>query len=98
MAKIPDYAELRCVSNFSFLRGASPGDDRISIGADASAQREDQREGVLGNCVDCIVPDVADHDAKLTACLQVDVGGPGCRNGDHSQIARALEDLTRDSH
>ena len=29
MAAIPDYAELRCVSNFSFLRGASQPEELV---------------------------------------------------------------------
>ena len=29
MSTIPDYAELRCVSNFSFLRGASQPEELI---------------------------------------------------------------------
>jgi len=28
-ASIPDYAELRCVSNFSFLRGASQPEELV---------------------------------------------------------------------
>ena len=29
MAAIPDYAELRCISNFSFLRGASQPEELV---------------------------------------------------------------------
>src|SRR2546421_4056511 len=30
MATIPEYAELRCVSNFSFLKGASQPDELVA--------------------------------------------------------------------
>ena len=29
MAPIPDYAELRCISNFTFLRGASQPEELV---------------------------------------------------------------------
>jgi len=33
MASLPDYAELHCLSNFSFLRGASHPDELVAQAA-----------------------------------------------------------------
>lgn len=34
MAKLPAYAELHCLTNFSFLRGASQGEELVQRAKD----------------------------------------------------------------
>ena len=69
----------------------APGQHRLAIGHDVAAQREDQRERVLGHRVDRIAADVADRDAARGAGRLVDAVGAGRRHRDELQRRQALQ-------
>jgi hypothetical protein len=58
------------------------------------AQCEDQRERVLGNRVDRVVPDVHDRNARRLAVLHVDDVVAGCGHRDELELREPLEHFT----
>ncbi len=68
MASLPDYAELHCLSNFSFLRGASHPDELV-------AQAAKQGYAALALTDECSLAGVVRaHQAAQTAGLKLIIG------------------------
>ena len=69
----------------------APGQHRLAIRHHVAAQREDQRERVLGHRVDRIAADVAHSHAARGAGRLVDAVGAGGRHGDELERRQPLE-------
>jgi error-prone DNA polymerase len=67
MASLPDYAELHCLSNFSFLRGASHPEELV-------AQAQEQGYSALAITDEASLAGVVRAHRRRSAGLQLIVG------------------------
>jgi hypothetical protein len=73
-------------------------DHVLPVADNATAQRQDESEGVLGNSVDGVAPHVGDDDAALATGCHVNHVVAGGRHGDHPELRQVFEVLGPDRY
>ena len=76
----------------------APGADVVNIGDNIAAQRESEREDMLGNRIECVIPDVGHNNAMRLGVGFVDDVGARRGHRDQFEIGQLREDRLAQRH